>query len=85
MDPLLGQFKIDRARRIVGENHETGTVLNRPLGRSQEFLCGFHFGHHLKFITLSDSTARSQQALPTVLTSSGRLNPIWSRMSSARN
>src|SRR6266478_786070 len=51
MDPLFRQFKIDRARCIIGEDDETGTVLNRPFGRSRELSCGFHFGHPLKFIT----------------------------------
>ncbi len=51
MDPLFRQFKIDRARCIIGEDDETGTVLNRPFGRSRELSCGFHFGHPLKIIT----------------------------------
>jgi len=51
MDPLFRQFKIDRARCIIGEDDETGTVLNRPFGRSRELSCGFHFGHPSKFIT----------------------------------
>ena len=70
MDPLFRQFKVDRARRIIGENHETGTFLNLPFGRSQQFSRGFHFGHLLKFIIFADWAARHSR--PNFATGEGR-------------